>query len=85
MDGFDPGPYLNHPIVWTIGLISAIILMLKGVLVLLTELIRMLPPLITSIIDCFNLMRGPKGDTGDKGAKGDKGDKGEKGDKGAKD
>lgn len=57
---FDPTPYMNNPLVFYVGLFSAVILALKGSVILLTELIKMLPPLIMAIKDTWKYIVGRK-------------------------
>ena len=54
---FDPAPYMAHPLVATIGLVSTLILMTKGTVVVLTEFFRMLPPLIQAVKDCWRSVK----------------------------
>ena len=54
---FDPTPYAHNLWVWYIGLVSAVILASKGAVVCLTELIRMVPPLIQAFKDCWKAIR----------------------------
>lgn len=57
---FDPTPYAANSWVWYVGLISAVILALKGCVVCLTEFVRMIPPLIQSIKDCIKAIYIPR-------------------------
>ena len=57
---FDLAPYMQNPVVFYIGLTSAVILMLKGMVVCLTELVQMIPPLIKAIKTCWKAVTNGK-------------------------
>lgn len=54
---FDPSAYTGNAWVWYVGLVSAVILAIKGCVVCLTELIRMIPPLIQAVKDCLRSLK----------------------------
>jgi len=57
---FDITPWLNHPYLAPLMLFCAGLVVLKGIIVLITEIVRLIVPLIEALKDCIKRIKNGK-------------------------